>query len=662
MRILTIERQSWKPTDRARKMLVKPEHYAHLEAINESVVIHDAETGRVVAAQLLADDAVKPDLEALARHLRLGVEWEPEGPRASGIAYAQRTFGTSAPSPMRRRYGCAPNSFNLQYPATGILLEKLANKWFEMFVGLDPERAEEHRDLIYKNIHPDWMMDGAPWTSGVINKTAALPYHCDKGNIVGSWSVMLGMRRGVEGGHLHLPEYDVLLGIPDGSVTYFDGQGTWHGVTPFELTRKDAYRFTLVWYAKTLCRDCGPKEHEAERAAKKATTQPFSQGGVWTQEKRKQLPVTEYTIHDAGRATEPVTELQAGMDFRKPEYRREVFHRFYQYHLKYRSHPGCVYYTIPHLRDTQGWDDEQTLWFAFLNGNTQNPVVSWLLHRQFPTPEYTEPMIEWFEANYERLPFDTDRRHHKKNLPQASRAYAQMTMRGQQEFWLEAAQGGFAGVWEKATKVPSFGRLSAFSYSEYLRICGLPFDCDNLLLDDLSGSKSHRNGLAKVCGRDDLDWHDSNPAGFDGCYSPEQMQWLMDEGALLLEEAKHRAAGSDYENDVSYFTLESALCTYKSWHRVNRRYPNVYNDLLHARIRKTEELWPDVDFGVFWEARQRFLPEHLRLEDNPADPGCVPTKQNHYRLTGQVIMMDEYDAVFRNDFNDAIRKAQGDKA
>jgi hypothetical protein len=235
-----------------------------------------------------------------------------------------------------------------------------------------------------------------------------------------------------------------------------------------------------------------------------------------------------------------------------------------------------------------------------------------------------------------------------------------MTRTGQQEFWLEASRGGFAGVWDKATAIPSFGRLSAFSYSEYLRICGLPFDCDNLLLEDLSGSKSHRNGLAKVCGRDDLDWHDSNPAGFDGRYSPEQMEWLTEEGASLLQEAKGRAVGTDYENDVSYFTLESALCTYKSWHRVNRRYPNVYNDLLHSRIRKTEELWPDIDFGIFWEARERYLPKGLRLESNPVDPGCVPIKQNHYRLTGQVIMMDEYDAVFRNDFNDAIRKAQGE--
>jgi hypothetical protein len=100
--------------------------------------------------------------------------------------------------------------------------------------------------------------------------------------------------------------------------------------------------------------------------------------------------------------------------------------------------------------------------------------------------------------------------------------------------------------------------------------------------------------------------------------------------------------------------MESALCTYKSWHRVNRRYPNVYNDMFYDRLRKTQSAWPEEDLSPFWEARRRFLPDYLRLEDMTHDPGCVPVKQNHYRLTGQVIMMDRDYPEFRNDFNDAV--------
>jgi hypothetical protein len=61
--------------------------------------------------------------------------------------------------------------------------------------------------------------------------------------------------------------------------------------------------------------------------------------------------------------------------------------------------------------------------------------------------------------------------------------------------------------------------------------------------------------------------------------------------------------------------------------------------------------------GLFWEARKTYLPAHLRLEDNPADVGVKPEKQNHYRRTGQVINMDKFDPVFKNDYNDRRSRA-----
>ena len=216
----------------------------------------------------------------------------------------------------------------------------------------------------------------------------------------------------------------------------------------------------------------------------------------------------------------------------------------------------------------------------------------------------------------------------------------------------------FRAAWKEVRdKFHSFGRLSAFTYLEYLRIMRQPLDCDQLFLDDKYGSKSHRNGLAIVVGRDDLDWHKSNP-GFNGKYAPETLKWLKQEGAALLAEAMQRAKGRPWEYDVSYFTLESALCTYKSWHRPNRRYPNVYADIFHDRIKKAERHWPGRDFREFWDARRECLPEHLRLENNPADVGVKPLKQNHYRLTGQVIMMDREWPCFKNDYNDKVNQAQ----
>ena len=203
----------------------------------------------------------------------------------------------------------------------------------------------------------------------------------------------------------------------------------------------------------------------------------------------------------------------------------------------------------------------------------------------------------------------------------------------------------------------SFGRLSTFSYLEYLRIMGLPIDCDDLFFEDKEGSRSNRNGLCKVLGRDVLDWHSSNPE-FKGDYTPEQFAWLKKEGDLLLRAAKARHKGREFERDISYFTLESTLCCFKSWFRKNRRYPNCYMDMFHDRIKRMEQSWPEEDFSVFWEARKAYLSSCLRLEDNPADVGLKPLKQNWFQEHGCPPMMDKEWSCFRNGYNDEVDEKQ----
>ncbi len=349
-----------------------------------------------------------------------------------------------------------------------------------------------------------------------------------------------------------------------------------------------------------------------------------------------------------------VSDLEVGMDFRLPQYRREVFMLFYEFHLKYRSHPGGVYYLMPYLAKQLGWNTEDKLWFAFINGCTQHPPTSLIIFRRFPTPhEDIQRLSSWFNLNWNNLGWDTDRRYQKKQFvdcvvdyqrglsPLLVKAFVPFT---QQELFHEM---DFQTLWKLVReKFLSFGRLSTFSYLEYLRIMGLNFDCDDLFLEDMSGSKSHRNGLAKVLGRDDLDWHGDNVVK----YTPQQIDWLKQEAALLLQEAKDRLWEHEFQRDISYFTLESAFCTYKSWHRKNRRYPNVYNDMLYLRLKETERKWPEEDLSIFWQARAATLPSHLLVEDSGRSIDRLdPEKQNHYRLTGQVVNMQEDWACFQNE-------------
>jgi hypothetical protein len=353
---------------------------------------------------------------------------------------------------------------------------------------------------------------------------------------------------------------------------------------------------------------------------------------------------------------EPISDLQYGMDFRLPQHRREVFLRFYAFHLKYRSHPGAVYYAFPYLFAKLGMSHEQRLWFAFINGCSQNVITTYLIFEQFPDLHKIDmtKFSAWFRKHYEKLGWDTDRRYVKNTFEQCVMSYRENLAGRTQEEYFEALTDSpnhydnFTKLWDNIiTNFFSFGRLATFSYTEYLKIAGLHIDCNSLFLDDIDGSRSHRNGLCKVLGRDDMDWW-KEPVKYDEQF----IAWLKVEADRLIQDA-----GKKYPHpDLSFFTLESTLCCYKSWHRPNRRYPNVYNDMFYERIVYATQKWRDpCKFDIFWQCRKESLPKHLRIEDNPKDYGLDPRKQNHYLTTGEVIMMDkEYDC-FSNRYNDYIR-------
>lgn len=336
-------------------------------------------------------------------------------------------------------------------------------------------------------------------------------------------------------------------------------------------------------------------------------------------------------------------ELVAGSDFRLAQYREEVFQRFFSFHLKYKSNPGCVYYLMPDLAKHYDWDAEQRAWFAFINGNTQNPITSWLIMKQAPTISQWEKAVSFWNKEYSRLSWDTDRRYHKKSFDAAITDYVAKTKTRQAEWWSKPNSWG--GMWEQVNSLHTFGRLSTWSYAEYGYIMGLhKQDADNLMLNDISGSRSHRNGLAIVLGHEQYDWHKSNPT-FDGKYDKDFLKYIDGESYGLLAEAKRR------NPEATFLTMESALCTYKSWHRPRRRYPNVYNDMLYYRIKDAEAAFPEEDFGLFWQMRKDNAPASLLLEENPYDCGLTADKQDWYRLTGEVIMMDTDWPEFSNGYS-----------
>lgn len=319
------------------------------------------------------------------------------------------------------------------------------------------------------------------------------------------------------------------------------------------------------------------------------------------------------------------------IDWRLPENRREAFQRFYTFHLRNTAHPGCVYHLLPAIDSYFDMDDEQRAWLVWLNGNTQNAVTSFLLLEAAPRPENWKKAVEFWNDNFSRLEWDTDRRHQKSKFGEATEKWWRENHILLGERWLLAGDWGWEKTWNYAFSQPYMGRLSSWSMIEYARILfgsDIP-DAKDLMLNDVSGSRSHRNGLGLIAGYDSTYWSGDAPFLLG---ITDELEAL---GESLLSEAKERNPGHPH---VSRLTLESALCTYKSWHKPRRRYPGVYLDMMYHRIKKAESRFQR-ELTWFWDVRYRNLPEYLLLEKNPYDPGLVALKQNHYLETGEPIMM-----------------------
>jgi hypothetical protein len=128
-----------------------------------------------------------------------------------------------------------------------------------------------------RSVLPEWTLEGTAFTSGITSRDnpPTLPLRYRRFRNV--WSIMLSFKRGVRGGYLSVPEYDLCFEIADRSLLMFDGQGLVHGVTPFWI-RPGGHRYILVYYSAQQMWRCLPpgeelariRRHQAERERRDA--------------------------------------------------------------------------------------------------------------------------------------------------------------------------------------------------------------------------------------------------------------------------------------------------------------------------------------------------------------------------------------------------------
>lgn len=234
----------------------------------ERIILLDEDSREVIGAVTRLDDRLRPRIRRVVLDLRYG---EGVARHAAGMTRKGATFGYAPPKVIARQEACRITMTARDNPEAARVLDDTALALTAEFDGLFPERAAHDRKVV-DEILPDWRMgDESLWTSGVINQANVLPYHRD-GNNLDTWSAMPVLRSGMDGGVLHVPEYDLVFPCGDGTVTWFYGRGLVHGVTPMRRRNADAYRYSIVFYALRGMEDCATYAEETVRAAVRRTT------------------------------------------------------------------------------------------------------------------------------------------------------------------------------------------------------------------------------------------------------------------------------------------------------------------------------------------------------------------------------------------------------
>lgn len=290
--------------------------------------------------------------------------------------------------------------------------------------------------------------------------------------------------------------------------------------------------------------------------------------------------------------------------------RRELFIRWYAWSLKYKDCDPAVWLTN-YLNQRYEHNSEQKLWLCWLYGNTYQLPTAWVLMNEFPDFELAtvSRMQSWNAQNYKRLRYQTDTKWNKGHLPEMFASYQNFIGKQTQREKLESYYGDneeqtFNNLWNSIkNNLHKFGRYSAWFYIQHLsHTGGIQCTPTSLMLDDYSGSRSHRNGLHLALGQDDK---------YDSKLTAKEYVNLEYMAKNILDETRSRFP--ELSAEIDFFTMETCLCSFKKIFREHHgRYLGYYLDRQSEEISQAEQDgWYGIEWNVLWQARNETL--HLEL-------------------------------------------------
>lgn len=261
MRLLQTERQDI-DLERFRGAYADERHVATI--VDEPCIVHVDGDANPSIIYIELDEKLPKAVAALRR-----IHY-PTTARTSGLLSTSRTFGYAPKLTVRGDETCHEAKLAVDDPeahAEIAGLSEIVEHWYRR---LNPGMYDQHREIV-SAVSPEWRLGDGVFTSGIINRNNKLPYHYDRGNFKDCWSNMLVFKSGCLGGDLTCPEIDLSFRLHDHSLLMFDGQNILHGVTPFRFSRKDGYRFSVVFYSLKQMWRCDTKADTVALAAARRT-------------------------------------------------------------------------------------------------------------------------------------------------------------------------------------------------------------------------------------------------------------------------------------------------------------------------------------------------------------------------------------------------------
>lgn len=232
--------------------------------IDEDTIIVDKNTEEVLLIYKDTDELLDTGrmIEALSK-VKFSVNKRTNGlvTQSEIIGYRPRMVGLAG------KKTCSKTAFGNKYKSIEDDLFAVAKSAEKLYGEFAPSRYQNHSTLA-ENVREEYLMPETHFTSGIINKNNPLKYHLDTGNFKDVFSIMLGLKKDIKGGYLHIPELKVNLRISNGSLSMFDGQRFVHGVTPMLGTSDTSYRFTIVFYSLVQMWNCLETSLEVANAKK----------------------------------------------------------------------------------------------------------------------------------------------------------------------------------------------------------------------------------------------------------------------------------------------------------------------------------------------------------------------------------------------------------